>query len=252
MIIQFEASVLARVALRPTLIHLTLSNSGLPSPAAPGQFFMARCEEVYLRRPLFPCRIEAQRTSVLLPLGQDLGLTWLAARQVGETVDLVGPLGRGFALEKAGGNLLLVGWGSGTAPLIALAEEALASGWTVALLAGFERADLAAPTALLPPTVEYQVTVGMAALKELELLLRDALPWADRVCGAGGQALNVLLAAAIDDVRLGLRPGLAQVLAEVPMGCGVGACGACAVEARRGMRQACHHGPVFDLAELVP
>jgi dihydroorotate dehydrogenase electron transfer subunit len=121
----------------------------------------------------------------------------------------------------------------------------------VALLAGFERADLAVPTALLHRAVEYQVAVGVTAPKELELLLRDALPWADRVCGAGGKALNSRLAAAIEDARLGLRPGLAQVLVEVPMACGVGACGACAVETRRGMRQSCHHGPVFDLAELA-
>jgi dihydroorotate dehydrogenase electron transfer subunit len=189
--------------------------------------------------------------SVLLPLGLDLGLTWLAARQVGETIDLIGPLGQGFALDKAGGNLLLVGWGSGTIPLLALAEEALTEGWAVVLLAGFERADLAVPMALLPPAVEYQVAIGAEALEELEPLLRDALLWADRVCGAGGEILNALLAAAIENARLGLRPGLAQALVEAPMGCGVGVCGACAVETRRGMRQACHDGPVFDLAELV-
>jgi len=96
---------------------------------------MARCEGVYLRRPLFPCRIEAGRVAALLLLGQDLGLTWLAARQVGEAVDLIGPLGRRFSLEGPRGNLLLVSWGSGIASLLALAEEALAGGWAVALLA---------------------------------------------------------------------------------------------------------------------
>jgi len=248
---QFEASVLARVTLRPTLIHLTFDTSTLATPPAPGQFFMARCEGVYLRRPLFACRIEPGRVAALLPLGQDLGLTWLAARQVGEAVDLIGPLGRGFALEGPGGNLLLVGCGSGIASLLPLAEEALAGGWAVALLAAFERPDLAVPTALLPPAVEYQMALGGAALEELELLLCDALPWADRICATGGENLYPRLAAAIRESRLGLRPGLARVLVEVPMGCGVGACGVCAVETHRGLRQACHHGPVFDLAELA-
>lgn len=248
---QFEASVLARVALRPTLIHLTLDTSLHPTPPIPGQFFMARCAEVYLRRPLFPCRIEAERMSVLLPLGHDLGLTWLAARQVGETVDLIGPLGQGFSVQQAGGNLLLVSWGSGIAPLLALAKEASALRWAVALLAGFERPDLAVPTALLPPAVEYQAAAGVTALEELELLLRDALPWADKVCAVGGRAFYSRLAGAIEDARLGVRSGLAQVLVEMSMGCGVGVCGACAVETHRGMRRACHYGPVYDLAELA-
>jgi dihydroorotate dehydrogenase electron transfer subunit len=248
---RFEAPVLARVALRPTLIHLTLDTSSLPGAPVPGQFFMTHCAGVYLRRPLFPCHIEAGRLAALLPLGQDLGLTWLAARQIGETVDLIGPLGRGFSLEKAGGNLLLVSWGPGIAPLLALAERALAGGWAVALLAGFERPDLAVPTTLLPPAVEYQVAVGAAAQEEMGQFLRDTLLWADRVCSAGGMALYSRLASAIEAHRLGLRPGLAQVLVEAPMACGVGACGACAVETRRGTRQACHHGPVFDLAELA-
>ena len=248
---QFEASVLARAVLRPTLIHLALDTSSLARPPVPGQFFMSRCEGVYLRRPLFPCRIEEERAAVLLPLGQDLGLTWLAARQVGDAVDLIGPLGRGFALGGPAGNLLLVSWGVGMGSLLPLAEEALAGGWAVALVAGFERPDLAVPAALLPPAVEYQVTIGGTALQELEPLLRDALLWADRVCGAGGMGLYSRLAAAIEGARLGLRPGLAQVLVEVPMGCGMGVCGACSVEARRGRRQVCRHGPVFDLAELA-
>ena len=254
---RFSALVLSRIALRPTLIHLTLDTSSLPTPPVPGQFLMARCEEVYLRRPVFPCRVEDGRVAVLLPLGQDLGLTWLAARRVGEAVDLIGPLGRGFSLEEGGGNLLLVGWGSGMAPLLALAGEALVGGCAVALLAGFERADLAVPTVLLPAAAEYQVTVGVTALEELDLLLRDALPWADRICAAGGMVgttsarFHSWLAAAVQDARLGLRPGVAQVLVEAGMGCGVGACGACAVETRRGPRQACHHGPVLDLADLA-
>ena len=249
--LQFESPVLARVALRPTLIYLTLDTSYLTNPPVAGQFFMSRCRGVYLRRPLFPSHIEAERIAALLPIGEDLGLTWLAARQVGEHVDLIGPLGCGFALDGPAGNLLLVGWGRGLASLLALAEEALRADWKVSLLAAFERPGMSVPTMLLPPAIEYQKAIGSAALDDLEVLLREAIPWADRVCAAGGGALYPLLASVIEELRLGLRPGLAQVLVEVPMVCGMGVCGACAVRTHRGMRQACHHGPVFDLAELV-
>ena len=40
------------------------------------------------------------------------------------------------------------------------------------------------------------------------------------------------------------------VLLEGPIVCGVGACGVCAVELRKGMRMLCSDGPVFDLRDL--
>jgi dihydroorotate dehydrogenase electron transfer subunit len=248
---QFEATVLSRAALRPTLTHLVLNTSALAAVPSPGQFFMARCEGVYLRRALFPCGIETEHVSVLAPLGRDLGQSWVAARQIGETVDLIGPLGKGFSLEGTHGRLLLVGLGSDLAPLLALAGVALKQEWMVVLLASFERADLAVPTALLPSEVEYQVTLGASASTELDLVLRDTLPWADMVCTDGAIDHVARLEAAIGDVRLGVRPGLAQVLVRVPMACGMGACGACAVETRRGIRHACLDGPVFDLADFA-
>jgi dihydroorotate dehydrogenase electron transfer subunit len=245
---QLEVPVLARVALRPTWIHLTLDTSGLVRRPAAGQFFMVRCEGVYLRRPIFPCHVEAARMAILLTLGQDLGLTWLAARQVGEAVDLIGPLGHGFVLDPPPGNLLLVSWGPGWSSLLALAEAALAGGWEVTWLAALARPSMVDPGALLPPEVEYQVALGPSALAELELLCRQALPWADRICAVGGEILYTRLAVVIQEVRLSLRPGLAQVLMEMPMACGVGACGACTIATNRGVRQVCYHGPVFDLA----
>ena len=44
--------------------------------------------------------------------------------------------------------------------------------------------------------------------------------------------------------------GFASVLLEGPIVCGVGACGVCAVEVRRGTRMICSDGPVFDLRDV--
>ena len=45
--------------------------------------------------------------------------------------------------------------------------------------------------------------------------------------------------------------GFASVLLEGPLVCGVGACGVCAVETRKGMRMLCSDGPVFDLRDMI-
>ena len=248
---QFGSSILARAILHPRLVYLTFETSSLPVVPTPGQFFMARCEGAYLRRPVFPCHVEANRIAVVLPLVNDPAVSWLAERHVGDTVDLIGPLGQGFALGAPAGNLLLVSLGLGIAPLLSLAEEALTMGWTVSLLSASDRSDLTVPTALLPPAVEYRVAVGEDPMEELVDLLHEVLPWADSVCASGPRTLQDQLAALFRDVRMGIRRGVAQVLVESPMGCGVGACGSCAVETHRGSRQVCCHGPVFDLADLV-
>jgi dihydroorotate dehydrogenase electron transfer subunit len=211
---------------------------------------MAHCDQVPLRRPIFPCHVGEERAAVLVPVGVDLGLTWLGARMPGESMDLIGPLGRGFRLDGPTGHLLLVGCGADVSALLALAHRAVDDGWSVAMLVGFDRADLGVPTALLPPVVEYQMSVGSTALEELGRDLQDALAWADRVCAAGSSALYQLLAQTTREVLLALRPGMAQVLLTPRMACGLGACGACTVQTRRGPRQACRHGPVFDLSEL--
>jgi len=97
---------MARGALRPTPIHLSLDSSSLTRPPVVGQFFMARCEGVYLRRPLFPCHIEAKRTAVLLPIGHNLSPGCeRASRMVGIVWKLSEPRWRTARIERQGDPL---------------------------------------------------------------------------------------------------------------------------------------------------
>ncbi len=56
------------------------------------------------------------------------GSRWLTERRPGDLVDLVGPLGRGFAEPVADERLVLVGGGYGAAPLAWAAREAVSVG----------------------------------------------------------------------------------------------------------------------------
>jgi dihydroorotate dehydrogenase electron transfer subunit len=49
------------------------------------------------------------------PLGD--GGEWIAFRRSGDDLDLLGPLGRAFVLQRATKNLLLVAGGTGIAPM---------------------------------------------------------------------------------------------------------------------------------------
>ena len=71
------------------------------------------------------------------------------------------------------------------------------------------------------------------------------------MCAALPSGQLPYLANAIRAARLRWEPGFASALLEGPLICGVGACGACPVELRRGIRLLCSDGPVFDLRDLA-
>ena len=64
------------------------------------------------------------------------GTRWLTARRVGESIDVVGPLGTAFPLPSGPSPAVLVGGGYGTAPLIPLARHLIAKGSPVEIVIG--------------------------------------------------------------------------------------------------------------------
>lgn len=215
-----------------------------PHPPSPGAFVLAELGEP-VRTPLFPAAIEAEGFAVMVPPGHPL--TRLLP---GTDVDLLGPFGRGFRLERAT-RLLLVAeaaWLPLLLPLLEAAPE-------VALVVEAPtRARLPAPERF-PPAVELHLltvdgSTGPAAT--LETVLPELVRWAERVLLACDPARYPALARLVQEVRLVPAVDFAQALIQVAMPCGVGACDVCYVETRYGDRHACTDGPVFDLLDLLP
>ena len=69
------------------------------------------------------------------------GSKWLCARNVGDFVDLVGPLGTAFGLPTTNANTMLIGGGYGSAPLFALAELLKNRGCRVDMVLGASTAN---------------------------------------------------------------------------------------------------------------
>jgi len=78
----------------------------------------------------------------------------------------------------------------------------------------------------------------------------ELLTWADQLCAALPEDQLAQLAEALRTVKYRWERGFASALLEAPLVCGLGACGVCAVETRKGQRLACVDGPVFDLRDL--
>ncbi|HOG47856.1 MAG TPA: hypothetical protein PLJ35_03725 [Anaerolineae bacterium] len=240
------ATVVAQAALAAGHALLTLSAPAVARLATAGQFAMLRCSDgwdPYLRRPLPFLRLGGETVSFLFSPG-DPGLAWLARRRLGDAVSLAGPFGRGFALHPATRRLLLVAAGEPLAPLLAFAGQALDAHISVSLAA--RATQVAGLASIIPEAVEV-ASIPAEAEGEPWGTIAALLPWADQVAAAGpADALRHL-------AHLGRapRPGLVQCYADAPIACGLGWCGSCLTELRRGSRRACTSGPVFDLTELV-
>jgi dihydroorotate dehydrogenase electron transfer subunit len=258
------ATVLDNDQVMPGTHLLRLQVPKLAHAGRPGQFVMVRCAEEgsydpLLRRPLALHRLDREQGLVeLLVRVVGRGTAWLAVRRPGDLLDLFGPLGKGFALDRKTRNLLLLAGGMGIAPLMAAADEGLARGCAVTLVLGARTQGELYPPALIPPQVEVHLATddgscGRACLAPAVLEDPDLglLTWADQVLACGPRPMLAALAPVVRAGRLRPRAGFAQVSLEEAMACGVGVCLGCVVKTRKGLQRVCEEGPVFDLLDVV-
>lgn len=205
------------------------------------------------------------------------GSEWFTHLRAGDTVDMLGPLGRPFEVDPRSQHLLLIAGGLGMAGVRSLADEAIRAGRQVTLLFGAASARDVYPTSLLPDEVEYVVATDDGSMGHhgyvTELVTRYEA-WADQAFACGPEPMLQALSrlAATRRSRLGVaklgrkrgagkgdavgspaarRKAFLQVSMEQRMGCAVGACLGCVVMATSGTPQrVCREGPVFASDEI--
>ncbi|MEI7646630.1 MAG: hypothetical protein WCJ55_20345 [Chloroflexales bacterium] len=258
-----EPTIIARRELG-ALCQLTLRAPELARAARPGQYVLARCAppgsaDPLLRRAAFLAGADLAAGTVDLLLDpSERGLIWLADQRVGTWLDLFGPLGTPFVLDRRTRNLLLAGAGPALPALIFLARVAAADGVAAVLLAAASGPDRLPPPFLLPSDAEYQSSaVGPAALADLlgapapgRSLFASPIAWADQICLALTADLVTPAADAVRAGRMRWGRGFAQAALAGPTPCGVGTCQSCLIDTRTGLRTRCKDGPVFDLRDL--
>jgi dihydroorotate dehydrogenase electron transfer subunit len=259
MVQQHQLVIADQRAATPQLRWLTLAAPELAGHVRAGQYLLVRCAEdgsydPLLRRPLFVAATERALGQLgLLYAPLDRGLAWLSRGRAGDALDIVGPLGHPFAIDRRTRNVLLIGQGAGLAALLLLARAAVAAGCAVTLLAGALTDAAQPPAFLLPGAVEYQSTLGPATdlLSSAGAAALHPIAWADQIFAALPNELVPALRDAVRTIRYRWERGFASVLLEGPIICGVGICGVCTLYLRKGPQMRCHDGPVFDLRDLT-
>jgi dihydroorotate dehydrogenase electron transfer subunit len=221
--------------------------------AKPGQFVMVSCgEECVLHRPFSIHQVSnGDDIALFFAVWEDgKGTNWLSQRHIGDMIELLGPLGNGFSGYSTSHSLLLVAGGIGIAPLCFLAQEALRKKCSVTLLYGTAN-DKRYPEDLLPPHIRLVAatedgTVGYKGM--VTDLIPDFARWADQVFACGPPSMYRDMALKAQELKLEGKP--VQVSLEVRMGCGLGICYGCTLRTKRGLKQVCQDGPVFELNDI--
>ncbi len=248
-----RCKILSRSLLNENTMELLLDAPAISSGAQPGQFVNVACgPEHLLRRPISICNCNDHVLTLVFEV-RGKGTQWLFHQECGAELDLLGPLGHGFAPSAAPERTLLVGGGVGTAPLLYLAHALKGK---CGVICGFRS--------------EKQVILktDFSALSQEFVLCTDDGSEGER--GTVCVPLERLLASGKYDQVLccGPKPMMravagccrsfeisCQVSLEERMGCGVGACLVCACKIQRAGTQeflhVCKDGPVFNAEEVV-
>jgi dihydroorotate dehydrogenase electron transfer subunit len=239
-----------------------------------------RCDEsLPMRRPLSIMRAHPSEGWIELlykVVGRGTGL--LCEHRPGDTLSLLGPIGRGFEPHAHRPRVLALGGGVGIPPMIFLAErlhEQRTAGWKPLVLMGSFQPR---PSRIVVPGVAPHVIAAMPLLDEWGIASRLASKSGFPGCHDGFvtdlargwlASLDAAQHAEVEIFACGPTPMLAavaklarqfglpcQVSLEEYMACAVGGCAGCVVRVQTpdgpAMKRVCVDGPVFEAATVFP
>jgi len=235
-------------------LHFAVEAPEIGRTARPGQFVMVKVAEggfPLLRRPLGVHNANESGLELFFKVAGQ-GTEILSRKKRGDTIDLIGPLGKGFTIPPsgAGRTAYLVGGGRGIAPLYFLARELAKAGMRPLVLYGgrcltdiplrerFEAAGIPFLCSTDDGSFGFAGLVTELASLELE---KDKPAM---IYGCGPDPMMKALAG------IAAKHGVpAEFSLESVMGCGIGACWGCVHRIRSesgdGWVKICEEGPVF-------
>jgi dihydroorotate dehydrogenase electron transfer subunit len=255
---QSLCTITSNVEVMPGVHFMWIEAPDIAVAAQPGQFITVRCGSFTLRRP-FSVHQVSSREIVLLFKVTGKGTLWLSQQQTGDRIDILGPLGKGFSIEPEARNLLLVAGGIGIAPLVFLMQYAV-SQHQITLIHGVSTAAQLYTERSQPTAISYQGVQFVPVTKDGSMgkkgmatdILPDFLDRADQVYACGPADMYKAMAEMSSRAKpSNLKLRKCQVSLEVRMGCGFGACYSCTINTKKGLKQVCRDGPVFELDDII-
>ena len=251
------AELTAKEMLVEGIFKFAIKAPEIASVAKPGQFLEIKVTdttEPFLRRPISIYNLDGENVEFIFQV-KGRGTELLSNKNIGDKIDVLGPLGKGNFTVKEYSNVAIIGGGIGTYPLYELAKE-LKGKTNLNVYLGFR------DKSLVTCEKEFEsiglnklvITTDDGSYKEkgfaIDFMKKDIEEHkVDKIFACG--PLPMLRAVKAFAVENNIP---CEVSLEERMGCGIGACLGCAIkigigeDARYG--HVCKDGPVFDAKDV--
>jgi len=262
---KLKARVSSLAAVKKDVFLLSFESPYLAKVSMPGQFLHLRVNssELILRRPLSIHKTDKGKIYLLFRV-RGKGTEALSCYKKGESVDVVGPLGRGFdylpSTQCPAPSTILIAGGMGAAPLLFLAQTIHKQQTTnykpqrIVLLGVKTKDEVVCENEFkkLGCKVLIATEDGSRGFKgQVTDLLRNVLGTRCSVLGTNIYACGPKDMFLEISKILRKRPGVnCQVSFEQFMGCGIGVCRACVIKTKQGYARVCKDGPVFNIKDV--
>jgi dihydroorotate dehydrogenase electron transfer subunit len=280
-----DARVLQQLAYDGDQFVLRVEAPKCAARAEPGSFAHLTCDPaIPMRRPLSIMRADAQAGWIeMLYKVAGSGLQALAARKKGDTISVLGPIGRPFTVHPERPRTLLIGGGVGIPPMVFLADRLRGRSdvsWKPLVLMGSEIPFpfRTRPSSIIVPGIPTSTIACMPMLEEWGIASRLASKadypgcfdgFVTALADAWLASLGPAELAEVEIFSCGPTPMLeatakvarrygvpCQVSLEEFMACAVGGCAGCTVCVQTpegpAMKRVCVDGPVFDAYTVFP
>jgi dihydroorotate dehydrogenase electron transfer subunit len=250
---QETGEILQKEEIAPGIYDITVNLPKIAKAALAGKFVNIICDGMMLRRPISICGFNSELGTLRMVFEvRGKGTEWLSGRGVGDMLDIVGPLGRGFSLVDKTKKAVIVGGGIGTPPLLPVAEfyrqnATVITGFRTASAAILQDDFKAAGAETILCTDDGSAGFHGFTTQALEQYLNQNKCDIIYTCGPKVMMKGI--------AKLAEERGIAcQVSLEERMGCGVGACLCCVCGTKdnkgKQFTRVCLNGPVFPSSEV--
>jgi len=218
----------------------------------PGQFveiLVKDTRNAFLRRPISIYNVNTDRNSfeLLIQIVGE-GTQLLSELKVGESVDIMYPLGKTFTLETKGKKALLVGGGVGVAPLLFLSRKLKNNGVDVHILLGGRGSDNIIEVDNFENYASIYISTDDGSKGEKGFVTQHSVMQNmdfDMIYSCGPDPMMRAVAKLANEQTINCEVSLENMMA-----CGIGACLCCVTETTSGHQCVCTDGPVFNTKVL--
>lgn len=248
-----DMKVTANLRLHQNYYLLKLSPDEILPDMLPGQFVELKVDHsaAFLRRPISINFID-RSTNELWLLIQIVGEGTLAMSnlETGDTVNVILPLGNSFTVpDNNAEELLLIGGGVGTAPMLYLGDHLKKLGFSPSFLIGARsQKDLMQIEEFEALGKVYTTTEDGSSGEKGYVTQHSVLENRrfDRIYTCGPKPMMVAVAKVAQKASIACEVSL-----ENTMACGIGACLCCVEKTTEGHVCVCTEGPVFNINKLT-